>query len=209
MKGINLYFKTKSTQRGAFLVEFAIMLPVLATLFLFTMDVMFKVSTKGKLDRLSYSAVSILKERTQFFQEREKFKWVDGNQVSDGYYDLKVMTDEDADLVYSISKDSMDRTMGDFDVANLGMILEAQNYTVNADGTTTIDNVTTFNRGQIECNLSQRLQELEPSLRIKTSWGRNANLYRVSVCYETENYVAGVLGNGFTHVTSSSVMVGR
>jgi tight adherence protein F len=175
-----------SNQRGVFIVEFTMMLFSLVLFVLFSMDVMFKVSTKGKLDRVAFSAVSIAKERTQLYDSRNVF------------------SDADADMIYSILSASMGRTMGDFDSSQFGMRFEAQNY--NSDGTTLA--VDTFNRG-IDCNSSATLSDLEPDLRVNTSWGRNANIYRVTTCYETDNYVAGFLGNGFTTVGSTAVMVGR
>lgn len=148
---------------------------------------MFKVSTKGKLDRVSFSAVSIAKERTQLY---------DSNIT---------LTQDDADTIYDVITGSMQRTMGDFSTENFGMTLEAQNY--SSDGTPL--DVTTFDLGDVDCGANVTLEDLEPSLRVQTTWNRNANLYRVVSCYETNNYVADVLGTGFTRVSSSAVMVGR
>jgi tight adherence protein F len=176
-----------SKQKGVFIVEFTLMLFSLVVFILFTMDVMFKVSTKGKLDRVAFSAVSIAKERTQLYDSRNTF------------------SEDDADMIYQITSGSLARTMGDFDVNKYGIQIEAQNY--DDDGTPLAVDV--FPQGALDCNIGETLADLEAQLRVTTSWGRNANLYRVVTCYETDNYVAGVLGNGFTRVSTSAVMVGR
>ncbi|MBM7038390.1 tight adherence pilus pseudopilin TadF [Vibrio ulleungensis] len=176
-----------SRQKGVFIVEFTLMLFSLVIFILFTMDVMFKVSTKGKLDRIAFSAVSIAKERTQLYDSRNTF------------------SDDDAKMIYQITSGSLARTMGDFDATKYGIQIEAQNYTDEGVPLT----VDVFSEGSLDCSNGETLSDLEPQLRVTTSWGRNANLYRVVTCYDTENYVAGVLGNGFTQVGSSAVMVGR
>ena len=58
MNGLNL----KSKQRGVFSIEFAIVGVVFSLLLAFSGDVIMKISIKGKLDRLSYSLVNVLKE---------------------------------------------------------------------------------------------------------------------------------------------------
>lgn len=57
----------KSKQRGIFSIEFAIVGICFSLLLAFSGDVIIKLSIKGKLDRLSYSLVNVLKERTQLY----------------------------------------------------------------------------------------------------------------------------------------------
>jgi tight adherence protein F len=174
-------------QKGAFLVEFAVLAASLSVFFLFTVDVMFKISAKGKLDRVSYSAVSIMKERTQLYDA------------------TFAMTSADTGLIYNVMEGSIRRTMGDFDELDFGILFEAQTY----DTSGVKQDLVSIDEGNKQCEPKETLGQLEPQLKVETNWGRPASLYRVTVCYDTENFVAGVLGNGFTQVSSSAVIVGR
>ncbi len=178
---------SKSKQRGLFSVEFAIVGGVLGLLLLFTFDVVAKIAMKGKLDRLSFSAVSLVKERTQL------------------YGDDYTMSGADAGLVYRVIRKSLARTTGDYDSNNFGMRLEEQTYATDHSANA----LQTFNRGNQTCAVQQQLSEIEDDLSVVTTWGRKATLYRVTLCYETDDLLTSVLGSGFTTVSSSSVVIGR
>ncbi len=177
----------KSKQRGVFSIEFALVSVVLGMLLLFTMDVVVKLSMKGKLDRLSFSAVSLVKERTQLYESN-----------------YSMVEPQDAILVYNTVKNSLSRTTGNFDESSFGMRLEHQTYT---DKVADID-LPMFSLGT-GCVVNQSLSNIENGLSVVTTWGRKSTLYRVTLCYETDDMVSGVLGNGFTTVSSSSVILGR
>ena len=76
----------------------------------------------------------------------------------------------------------------------------------DADGTA--NTLVTYAEGT-NCQPAQTLSSVEGDLSVVTSWGRQATLYRVTLCYETENLIANLLNAGFTTVQSSSVIVGR
>ncbi|PJC86104.1 ATP-binding protein [Vibrio sp. HA2012] len=187
MKETNL----RSRQKGAFAIEFAVVGLLLGVLLAFAQDAIIKISMKGKLDRLSYSAVSIVKERTQLYSNEDQ------------------MTDGDVDLVYTAVSDSLSRTTGTFEASRFGMHLEEQTYDDSIDDTTVNANtLQIFDRGQT-CTVSPTLSQKENALRITTTLGYNSPLYRVTLCYETDNLVMGLLDNGFTTVSSTSVALGR
>ncbi|MFC1234489.1 tight adherence pilus pseudopilin TadF [Vibrio sp. F74] len=181
----------RSKQKGTFAVEFAIVGVIFAVFLAFTSDVVTKIAMKGKLDRLSFSAVSIVKERTQLYTK--------ANVV-----DYTMSSSEVADI-YKVLKRSMKRTTSSFSASKFGMVLEEQTYGLNGSRNA----LATFNRGTNRCQISNNLSSLEQNLAVTTTWGRKSTLYRVTLCYETDNGVAGMLSNGFTTVTSSSVILGR
>ncbi|WP_406731871.1 tight adherence pilus pseudopilin TadF [Vibrio scophthalmi] len=183
MKEINL----KSKQSGVFTIEFAFVGVFLGILFMFAGDAIAKLSMKGKLDRLSYSATSLIKERTQLFDEDY------------------LTTAADANMVFDVLSGSLDRTTASYQNGRFGMVIEEQTYAADQ----TPNPLVTLRRGQQNCELEQTLGDLRNSLSVVTSWGREAALYRVTLCYSTDNLVDGLLDNGFNMVSSSSVVIGR
>lgn len=182
MNAINLKYK----QKGVFAIEFAIVGVFLGILLMVTIDSTIKISTKGKLDRLSFSSVNLLKERTQLYEEDY------------------LTTQDDANLVFDVVKNSFKRTLTNFDATKFGALIEEQTY--QSDGTA--NTLVTYTDGAT-CQPSQTLSSVEGDLSVLTSWGRQATLYRVTLCYETENLIENLLNAGFTTVQSSSVIVGR
>lgn len=176
----------KSKQMGSFVLEFSFIALFLGILLMFTIDTAIKISTKGKLDRLSFSSVNLLKERTQL------------------YGDVYQTTSADAQVVYDVVERSFERTQSSFDSGKFGMLIEEQTYQTN--GT---PNALVTHAGGQSCQPAQALSVLEGDLSVVTSWGRQATLYRVTLCYETENLLSNFTNTGFTTVQSSSVIVGR
>lgn len=173
-------------QRGTFTVEFSIVAVLFAILITFTNDVLVKISMRGKLDRLSFSAASIIKERTQLYSEEYK------------------MTATDSTFIYNILSSSFARTTSTFDAQKFGMRLEEQTY----DDSHNANALVTYSAAG-SCDVSYTLTSIEGALSVTTTYGRKSTLYRVTLCYETENLVAGMLSNGFSTVSSSSVIIGR
>lgn len=175
-----------SKQKGNFTIEFAIVGVVLAVLLVFSMDIIIKLAYKGKLDRLSYSLVNVAKERTQLYGE-----------------DFSV-TEPDATALFNIATNSLRRTTDSFAADRLGMVIEGLTF---ADiGQANSANV--FELGNYNCALPQNIGDMQ-DLSVVTTWGRQARLYRVTICYETDNLFGDLLGGEFTRVRSSSVIVGR
>lgn len=174
-------------QRGTFSVEFAIVGLVFSVLLVFSGDVIMKLAMKGKLDRLSYSMVNILKERTQLYDE-----------------DYKI-TRREARQLFDISKGSLARVSGaGFDDSRYRVIVEEQTFARNGNPKP----VRTFQFGADVCELQTKLSDLR-HLSVVTSWDRQATLYRVSLCYETDNWVGDILGGDFRVVSSDAVIIGR
>ncbi|MCF1428411.1 MAG: ATP-binding protein [Shewanella sp.] len=175
-----------SKQRGNFTIEFALLAVVFATLLIFTADMVIKLSMQGKLDRLSYSAVNILKERTQLFDTASTV--VDAATAAD---------------LFTIVNNSLKRTSDNHQGKLLGATFESLTF---ADSQAS-PSLTQVSQGG-GCQLAKDLDEFA-HLSFMTSWGRRANLYRVTLCYETDNWAGELFDAQFTTVQSSSIMMGR
>lgn len=176
----------KCKQSGNFTVEFAIVGLFFALLLVFSGDVIIKLSVKGKLDRLSFSLVNVLKERTALYTVK---------------YQINAA---EALAMQSIAVNSLSRTLGNFDAGKFGILVEDLTFAA-------IDKpnpLNSFPLGEQKCAPANTLDKLA-NLSVVTSWGRQATLYRVTLCYETDNWIGDLLGSAFTTVSSSSIMIGR
>ncbi|WP_135382195.1 tight adherence pilus pseudopilin TadF [Vibrio tasmaniensis] len=192
MKGQNLKFRTlkhgnlKSKQQGVFSIEFAMVAVFFSLLIAFSGDVIIKLSLKGKLDRLSYSLVNVLKERTQLY---------------DTDYQLTTKEVDDIDI---IAQHSLLRTFGHLEREHYGLLVEELSFKQVGTPNPAISE----KRGVVACRIKQTIDSLE-SMTVVTNRGREMPLYRVTVCYESDNWIGGILGREFTHVMSDSVVIGR
>ncbi|MGY3569989.1 tight adherence pilus pseudopilin TadF [Vibrio paucivorans] len=174
--------KSISKQRGTFVLEFAIMGFVLCLLFAFGADIVTKMSYKGKLDRLSYSLVNVLKERTQLYEKE--------------VYDV---TSAEANSITRIAKSSLTRMAGNAASSKVGVVVESLTFSdIGESG-----EHRTYGSG---CEIGGG--DLE-DLSVVTTWDRQASVYRVTVCYDTPNIFGSLLGQNYSEVSSSSVMLGR
>ena len=176
----------KSKQRGTFSIEFSLIAIAFSMLLVFSGDVIIKLAVKGKLDRLSFSLVSILKERTQLYGEDYTIKAAETNAV------------------YQIGEHSLQRTMQSYTASDFGALIEEQTF----DNGGTANAAVRFYVGTLRCNVSDFLSELT-HVSVVTSWGRQASLYRVTLCYDTDNWFGSLVGERFTRINSSSIMIGR
>lgn len=176
----------KSKQRGTFSIEFAIVGVFFSLLLAFSGDVIIKLSVKGKLDRLSYSLVNIVKERTQLY---------------DADYQLTAKEVNDLD---TLAKRSLQRTFGAFETDKYGLLVEELSFKEVGKPNPVIAE----NRGGLTCEVAQSITDLE-HLTVVSNRGREMPLYRVTMCYETSNWIGDLLGKKFTNVMSDSVVIGR
>lgn len=170
----------RSKQRGSFTVEFALIGVMLSFMWAFSGDIIIKMSTKGKLDRLSYSLVNIIKERTQLYEAGLR------------------ITQAEADAMTDIAVNSLARTVGAFERNRLEVVVEARTYSPQAH---------TDRFGPAGCQ-SNGLEQLD-DLSVVTTWDRQAPLYRVTICYETNNWIGSLLGEEYRTVSSASILIGR
>ncbi|MFH0290798.1 tight adherence pilus pseudopilin TadF [Vibrio owensii] len=174
-----------SKHQGTFSVEFGLLVAVFSLMLIFTADMVVKLSVQGKLDRLSYSLVNVIKERTQLYGKDNFF--IDEGIVSD---------------VYAIALSSLKRTMGSFEENKIGGEFELLHFAPDGKA-----DVTKINMGT-GCVLSSSIEQ-QQDLSMVTSWGRRATLYKVTLCYETDNWSGKLLDKEFSTIQSSSIMMGR
>lgn len=171
---------SKSKLRGNFIVEFAVVGGIFAMALAFCSDSVMMLSTKGKLDRLAYSSVSLLKERTVLFGQ-------DNFSVSAS----------DFQSISQISQRSMARVIKNFDAQKYGIMLQTW-----SDG----DGEVTREDGGIKCVPEQALNT---DVSVMTSWDRKAALYKLTMCYETPSWFGNFFGEDRNIVQSSALTIGR
>ncbi|MGY0217813.1 tight adherence pilus pseudopilin TadF [Endozoicomonadaceae bacterium StTr2] len=177
-------------QSGNFLIEFALIASFMAMCMMFVTDMTIKQTIQGNLQRLSYSAVNVIKERTQL------------------YNDSEVVSNQQVAQIYTLVSQSMERTMGDFDEDKLGMYLEQVRFQKVDGKDKPVLNNEPRSRGDVNCRPTRLLDDMD-ELFIDTSWGRKATLYRVSLCYEDDDRLSDFLGSEFTTVRANFIMLGR
>lgn len=155
-------------------------------LLVFSGDVIIKLSVKGKLDRLSYSLVNVIKERTQLY---------DGNLQ---------MTDKDINDIDLIARHSLERTFGNYDASHYGLLIESQRFS----GIGQALPATHETRGSLTCRVAEPISQLQ-HLSVVSVWGHQMPLYRVTLCYRTDNWFGDLVSTQFTDVTSDSIVIGR
>lgn len=184
--GLSRQQALKSKQGGTFSIELAMVGVFFSLLIAFSGDVIIKLSLKGKLDRLSYSLVNVIKERTQLY---------DSNFL---------LTSDEVNEVDTIAQHSLRRTFLPFDAKKYGLLVEELSFQQSGSSGA----VFSERRGDINCHQAQIIDELQP-LTVISNRGRQMPLYRVTVCYATDNWIGNIVGEVFTHVMSDSVVIGR
>lgn len=170
---------------GNFAVEFAIVGIFFSLLLVFSGDIIIKLSLKGKLERLSFSMASVVKERKELF--------------GDDY----TVTQADINNIYNISVASMERTYGAFDQNKYGFNLTV--YTLDNGGNLDIKISRDVAHGSVRCAVPTP----DTSLFVTTSWGRSLTLYQVSMCYASPNWFGSLVGRNFSRVGVYSAVMGR
>ena len=171
----------KSHLKGTFMVEFAIVGIFFAAALAFCADSVVIISTKGKLDRLAYSGVSLVKERTILFDE-------DDFSVSDAEFTQ----------LEKLLKNALQRTLINFDSQRFGIRLETWIPEVGASAPK--------NGGAVTCNAMPALTE---DSSVMTTWGRRASVYRVTLCYDVPSWFAAFIPQSQTLIQSNALMIGR
>ena len=179
-------------QRGNFTVEFSIVGVFLSLLIVFTGDLIMKLSMKGKLERLSYSIASVIKERTQLFEEEE--------------YSVD---DDEAREAYQIVVNSLTRSMGHFDPELFGFDLKVRQRSYYGLGNQMIE-VSNWNSASVlGIGLPCPGVTPEVDLLFQTSWGRSATLYQVTLCYQSSNWFGELFGKDYSLVAANAFTLAR
>ncbi|MGF1698373.1 ATP-binding protein [Vibrio lamellibrachiae] len=177
---------SKNRQQGIFSIEFAIVGFFFSLLLVFSGDVIIKLSVKGKLDRLSYSLVNVIKERTQLYNASVQ------------------LTPKQVDDVDKIARHSLMRTFANYDSKQYGLLVEELSFS----GVDQVNPIISEIRGSITCPVAQPIDQLS-HLSVVSVWGHQMPLYRVTLCYRTDNWFGDIVGTQFTDVMSDSIVIGR
>lgn len=169
-------------QSGTFAVEFAVLAFGLVFLIAFCGDVVMRLATHGKLDRIAYSSVSMIRERTALFSGVD-MKASDSTQFND---------------LWSIAQSSLQRVMGGYEVEKFGMVLEVLTF----DDTGVAQPLIIFtDSDDSNCQVSSALGSIIS--------GSATSLYRVTLCYQTDNWFGSLIGKDYGLVRSNALSVGR
>ncbi|MGX9418278.1 tight adherence pilus pseudopilin TadF [Vibrio sp. WJH972] len=182
---MNLKFTKRQHQTGNFSVEFAIVGVFFSLLLVFSADVIIKLSIKGKLDRMAYSAASVIKERTELFA---------------GILDVDESNTQQGERTYDYVQASLGRTIGNFDPNAFGFSLDV--YTFDGSNVTSTN---AYTASALTCTVNQPSDDLF----ITTGWGTTLTLYQVTLCYETDNWFGDLIDVEFNRVNTYAAVMGR
>ncbi len=182
---------SSSRQLGNFSIEFALIAFIFMSIIVFLSHVTVTISTQGKLDRLSYSGVSVLKERNQLY----------GSE----HYQV---TNSEARYLETLLKSSMSRIGGGTKATIVIDAIESGNISLDSDGNKVVSSTFSYKNGPLSCSPTPKLTD-SLNLVVETSWERFTSLYSVTICVETPNWYGDLVGANFNQVSSTSIMMGR
>ncbi|MFK0570902.1 tight adherence pilus pseudopilin TadF [Endozoicomonas sp.] len=183
----------RQKQQGVFAVEFALVGSIIALFLMFLSDIVVKENTLGHLQRLSYSGVNVIKERTQLYDESGE------------------IVDKQVTQLYTLLSNSLRRTMSSFEPGSFGMHLEQVIFTdADCEGSSPClkEDANEFHKGLQGCASTSSLANMT-ELYLETSWGRAPTLYQVTLCYDGQNWYGDLIDKDFSLIRASSVMLGR
>ncbi|MCL6271464.1 hypothetical protein M3P05_16200 [Sansalvadorimonas sp. 2012CJ34-2] len=186
----------RTRQKGVFTIELALVGSVIILFLAFISDMVGKQALEGQLQRLSYSAASIIKERTQLY--------------STSASEIDALDDVQVNQLYRIVRDSMGRTNGDFKETSLGMRLEQLKYHYDSTSKTVKPApLVSYARGLQGCQPELDLSSHSSDLKVGTSDQSGATLYQVTLCYQGNNWFGSMVGEDYSTVRAYSIMIGR
>ena len=180
-------------QKGIFIVELSLVLLVFSVLFVFSMDIILKLSYQSKLDRTSHSIASILVERRQLFN---------GNDLLCSTADRGCQ--QAVEQMYLMAKNSLARMSTDFDVKKMTMVIEQQQFKKNKPSHYYVKWLP-----KKATNCTFLALKTMPELSPETNYNRRASLFQVTICYESDDLTTDIIGSGFKTLSSSSVALAR
>lgn len=185
-------------QKGAFTVELALVLMFISLLLAIHVNYALAINKKGQLDRATYSLLTVISERKQFYTSELNICGIQRSECRG-----------EVDDIYVLAKSSMKRMIPNFDKSKFGMRLVQIDLKANNSNI----NVISFFRGEItDCNFSN-LQELtvEQAKEILPLTTQNTRLpmYQLSLCYTTPFNIIGAIRGESMHIVSSSYSFAR
>lgn len=189
---------TKLKQKGAFVVELALVLLFFSSIIAMHINYTIAVNKKGQLDRVVYSVVSVISERRQLFSNELDICGADGKQC-----------DTQMNNSFDMAKGMLKRTLPDFDENEVGMrIME---LSLN-DKDKKLVRTETLKGMTAGCNFPDlRKITVEQAIKLLplTTQNRRLPLYHVSLCYKTPFNIIGLMSGEPIKVVTSSYSFAR
>lgn len=175
------------------MVEFAFISLVLMFFIFFLADLVLRQAVTGRLDRVSYSASGVLRERIQLYDSRERLNQQDVEQIRS--------------LAQRMMRD-MDPTMN---TAQLQLQVEELHFVEPSyfgGNQKTISLYRRWHSGAFagQCQPARPLNQLT-ELTPKGSYGRWVPLYQVTVCIPTISWFSRLINGQDPHPMMSSYAV--
>lgn len=185
---LNLY----TDRRAAVSVEFVLISLMLILFIVFLSDLMLRQATIGKLDRVSYSVASVLRERIQLFDARE------------------TLNQQDVDLAARLAARMLKDMHNDIDLSRLQLTVEELHFAdplrLN-DTRKQVKRYRSWHSGSAEqCKPPQPLNQLT-QLTPRGSYGRWVPLYQVTVCLPNISWFTRLTSREQQTVLSSFAIV--
>ncbi len=179
LKSIRLF---RNNRKGSVTIEFALTLMILVVVFAFLADLTFQRSTQAKLDNVSLSLVSILRERVQLYNDNGNSELTDGTTGSAGGF--AVIGSSDGDLNQYIQLANL-MLFGDRNANKVKVTLERFSSDSNQ-----YDKVSNASACEPYKSLDT-LGYLSP--RSETNNLRKIPLYQVTVCIEVNSFFQSMI----------------
>ncbi|USD38921.1 tight adherence pilus pseudopilin TadF [Ferrimonas sp. SCSIO 43195] len=185
-----------ANSKGVFTVELAMVLLVLSGFFAMQVNYMIAVAKKGALDRAAFSAVTLVSERRQFFDDEGQMCGTNGNDASKC---ASLVSDIEAIVAAGLA-----RSMASFDASALVVVVEeyipappAASYAVRSSG------------NREGCGFASINHSGMDPLSPLTSKARKLPIYQVSLCYRTDFNLIGVSQGDPFNIVASSISYAR
>lgn len=174
-------------QAGVFTVELALVTVIILSFITFTSELILRQSIHGLLQNLSFSGVSLVKERTQLYDSNGA---VTQDQVND---------------LFKLLSQSMSRSFSGFDQASFGITLEQITF-LNRD---IKKPVLALHKKGMHCPSGRKRLVHESQLFFLSERGNPMPLYRLNLCYRKggSSFLSDLAGS--PKLSSSALMIGR
>lgn len=174
----------KRRQSGSFIIELALSLIVINVVNVFLLDISLILLNRTQAERASYSLVSVLHDRTRFYNGSINISSNDAQDIHKIANNLIELKSPDNTVVYSIRIESL------------------------IEGKTT-----SIHSGSLTCTAQapiESLSNLVPEFTSDDGDSYRAPLYQVTVCIEYNSLFKNLIGaNGTRSINASSVILGR
>lgn len=169
-------------EKASISIEMIGIFSIFSILIVLSADIGSLMVTQNKLEKISYSLASIIRERIALFDSRS-------------------INDNDAENLYNVATILAKNTLK----PEFGMKLEV--LTFKNEDEVKIDS---YNFGNLECNPSKTIDEFK-DISFYTNYNENISLYRTTLCADPKSNFVPIknIGSSFIKPIASSITFGR